>query len=232
MQISLLYVTHPDKKHAEVLCKKLIDEHLIACANIFSIQSHYIWNGAHVDDGEFVSILKTLPQLVQKVRTRSSNSLWMRPDVSYPAGIVLWITGGNPPVLEQMTQSSGNGIGRVVFDSLEIPADEAFDHGVYLFLRSIAVARHCQLDLLRRVFEDFQSHGNGRRNRYPLGPSQLEHALHVLAVKRRLDRHHRRQPPLNELLQTEVDLPQFFLCCELCTQLHGPEVTEHDPLPP
>jgi len=70
MQISLLYVTHPDKKHAEVLCKKLIDEHLIACANIFSIQSHYIWNGAHVDDGEFVSILKTLPQLVQKVRTR------------------------------------------------------------------------------------------------------------------------------------------------------------------
>ena len=70
MQISLLYVTHPDKKHAETLSKKLIDEHLIACANIFPIQSHFIWEGTLAEDGEYVSILKTHPQLVPKLRAR------------------------------------------------------------------------------------------------------------------------------------------------------------------
>ena len=55
----LLYVTHPDKEHASRIAGTLIKEKLIACANIFPIDSMYEWEGGLVEETEYVTILKT-----------------------------------------------------------------------------------------------------------------------------------------------------------------------------
>jgi periplasmic divalent cation tolerance protein len=55
----LFYVTHPDEKTAQSITQNLLEKKLIACANIFPIQSSYWWMGAVQNDKETVSILKT-----------------------------------------------------------------------------------------------------------------------------------------------------------------------------
>jgi periplasmic divalent cation tolerance protein len=59
MAFLLVYITYPDLKTAQVIVKKLLKNKLIACANIFPIQSIYLSNSSIKNDNEFVSILKT-----------------------------------------------------------------------------------------------------------------------------------------------------------------------------
>lgn len=62
----ILYVTHPNKEHAVSILNKLMEEKLVACGNIFPVQSHYPWEGKMLSEGEFVSILKTIKELEEK----------------------------------------------------------------------------------------------------------------------------------------------------------------------
>ena len=55
----LVYVTFPDLRTAKKICKVLLKERLIACANIFRIRSLYNWEGKINDANEFVAIMKT-----------------------------------------------------------------------------------------------------------------------------------------------------------------------------
>lgn len=59
MPFLVFYVTHPDEATARQIATRLLDERLIACANIFPIQSMYRWEGAIQQENEWVSILKT-----------------------------------------------------------------------------------------------------------------------------------------------------------------------------
>ncbi len=59
MSFIAIYITHASKENAQKLCNKLLEQHLIACANIFPIQSHYHWQGNIERDDEWVSIVKT-----------------------------------------------------------------------------------------------------------------------------------------------------------------------------
>jgi len=71
MAFIIVYITHPNKEHATSISGVLIKEKLVACSNIFPINSSYWWQGQVVNEDEFVSIVKTradlYPELVSKV---------------------------------------------------------------------------------------------------------------------------------------------------------------------
>ena len=55
----MVYVTHKNIEDAKEICKILIDCKLIACANLYPIESLYKWKDEFVNEKEIVSILKT-----------------------------------------------------------------------------------------------------------------------------------------------------------------------------
>lgn len=63
MPFLLFYVTYPDEATAQRISGELLDRKLIACANVFPMASAYWWQGAVQREGEWVSILKTRPDL-------------------------------------------------------------------------------------------------------------------------------------------------------------------------
>lgn len=59
MPFLLAYITHPDEQTARRIADQLLQQRLIACVNIFPIESAYWWQGAIQRDGEWVSLVKT-----------------------------------------------------------------------------------------------------------------------------------------------------------------------------
>ncbi len=57
-----VYITIENTKEAKKLCAMLIEEKLIACANIFPIESMYVWKDKLVEDKEAVIIAKTFDE--------------------------------------------------------------------------------------------------------------------------------------------------------------------------
>lgn len=57
--MALIYITCKDKREAEKISLHLLKKRLIACANIFPIQSRYWWNKKIVNGSEFAIIAKT-----------------------------------------------------------------------------------------------------------------------------------------------------------------------------
>ncbi len=69
--VSLLYVTTKDKEEATTIAKTLLDERLIACANIIDgMESLYRWQDKIQNDIETVLLLKTDTTLVKDVIQR------------------------------------------------------------------------------------------------------------------------------------------------------------------
>jgi periplasmic divalent cation tolerance protein len=66
-EISLLYITHPSEDHAKKISAILLDNKLIACANLFPVSSTYFWQGQLENENEWVSLIKTIPGLVDKI---------------------------------------------------------------------------------------------------------------------------------------------------------------------
>lgn len=67
MGFTVFYVPCKDETDARRIGDALLQERLVACYNIFPIQSAYHWQGAIESEGETVLILKTQPKLVQDV---------------------------------------------------------------------------------------------------------------------------------------------------------------------
>ena len=68
-----IQVTFPDEKTAREICNQVIVEKLAACANIFPVQSRYIWKGNFQEDTEYAALLKTDPDalvaLTERIKT-------------------------------------------------------------------------------------------------------------------------------------------------------------------
>ncbi len=62
-----LYTTLPKRRKARQILKHLLQEHLVACGNIFKIDSAYIWNGEITEDREYVLLLKTMAEKKERV---------------------------------------------------------------------------------------------------------------------------------------------------------------------
>lgn len=59
MNIILVYVTNENEKEAKILADKLLQARLIACANIFPMESSYWWMQNLENASEYVSLFKT-----------------------------------------------------------------------------------------------------------------------------------------------------------------------------
>ena len=70
MALVMLYVTHADMESAEAMCSILLEERLIACANLFDIDSMYRWNGELANESEVVSLLKTEQRMADELEAR------------------------------------------------------------------------------------------------------------------------------------------------------------------
>lgn len=67
MKINLIYITNPNKKVAKKIAQHLLQKRLVACVNIFPINSLYWWEGSIAKEKEFVLIAKTVPKNFEKV---------------------------------------------------------------------------------------------------------------------------------------------------------------------
>lgn len=64
----LVYVTNPSREKAKEIAKYLLKKRLIACANIFPIESLYHWKGKLVEEKEHILILKTLDRYFGRIK--------------------------------------------------------------------------------------------------------------------------------------------------------------------
>lgn len=64
----VIYVTYPNEEEATKLCSRLLELGLIACANIYPIQSMYRWEGKINKEKEWISILKSSEQNWEKLQ--------------------------------------------------------------------------------------------------------------------------------------------------------------------
>lgn len=68
MNLILIYITNPTKQEAKKIARHLLEKKLVACANIFPIESTYWWKGKIVDGKEFILIVKTKNNNFEKVK--------------------------------------------------------------------------------------------------------------------------------------------------------------------
>lgn len=67
----LILSTAPDRKAAERLARTLLDERLVACANLLpGVISLYRWKGEVRTDDEVMLLLKTTPERAERVFER------------------------------------------------------------------------------------------------------------------------------------------------------------------
>lgn len=64
----LVYITNKDKSEAKKVAKHLLEKNLIACANIFPIESMYEWKGKLAEESEYVLIGKTSENKYKEVK--------------------------------------------------------------------------------------------------------------------------------------------------------------------
>ena len=103
--LRLLYITTSDKKEAQEIGRKLVEQNLAACANIIDgMQSIYKWEGEVKGDNECVLLIKTHYSRVKKV-TRLIKEMH---SYDVPAIVSLTITEdeGNMEYLEWLEKMS------------------------------------------------------------------------------------------------------------------------------
>lgn len=71
MEIALIYTTFPDAAAARGAARALLDEGLIACANVFAPHAAlYRWEGAVRQEAEVAALLKTTPERAEQAAQR------------------------------------------------------------------------------------------------------------------------------------------------------------------
>ena len=68
MSFIIIYITHKNKQQAKKVVNHLLKKKLIACANIFPIESMYTWKNKIQNEKEIVSLIKTKKSLWDKIR--------------------------------------------------------------------------------------------------------------------------------------------------------------------
>jgi len=68
MTFIFVYITNPSKKIARKIALYLLKKRLVACANIFPIESSYWWKGKIENTKEVVLVVKTRKENFNKVK--------------------------------------------------------------------------------------------------------------------------------------------------------------------
>lgn len=78
----LIFSTLANKKEARKIGKGLLKKKLIACYNLFPVESSYWWKGKIIDDKEVLMILKTKKESFEKVeKFILQNSSYKTPEI-------------------------------------------------------------------------------------------------------------------------------------------------------
>jgi periplasmic divalent cation tolerance protein len=100
MSLLVYYTTYPDKETAQKISRILLEKQLIACANLYPIDSLYHWKGEIVEEQEWVAILKSSAQLKdQLIQTIKDIHPYDVPC------IVHWDADANPEYLKWVKES-------------------------------------------------------------------------------------------------------------------------------
>ena len=67
---SIIYITAGDMAQARMIGRKLVEERLAACVNIFPITSIFRWKGNIDEANEFVIIVKTKSDKVKDIEKK------------------------------------------------------------------------------------------------------------------------------------------------------------------
>lgn len=95
--------TAPSVEKGREIARVLVGEGLAACVNVLPIaHSIYRWKGELCDDAEALCVIKTRADRVETLRARL---IAIHP-YELPELIVLDITGGHPPYLQWIDESS------------------------------------------------------------------------------------------------------------------------------
>jgi periplasmic divalent cation tolerance protein len=95
--VVVIFVTAPDEKVAESIARTLVQERLVACANIVpGLRSHYWWDGEVQEASELLMLLKARKSDVQAVAKRVQE---LHP-YEVPEVVALDILGGLPAYVE------------------------------------------------------------------------------------------------------------------------------------
>jgi periplasmic divalent cation tolerance protein len=100
-------VTAPDEACAAAIARALVEERLIACANLLpQMRSIYRWEGKVVDEPEVLLVMKIDRSAFEQVRERV---VQLHP-YQVPEVVCLDVSAGHPPYLQWVlaqTQSAG-----------------------------------------------------------------------------------------------------------------------------
>jgi periplasmic divalent cation tolerance protein len=97
MEFRLVYITAGSRDAAKTIGRALVEERLVACANVIDgMDSIYWWEGKLTEDREAVLIVKTRAELVAAVtaRVKALHSY------TVPCVVALPILDGNPAYLD------------------------------------------------------------------------------------------------------------------------------------
>ncbi|MFH1316240.1 MAG: divalent-cation tolerance protein CutA [Candidatus Woesearchaeota archaeon] len=64
----LIYITCKDREEAKKLSKILLEKRLIACSNLFPVESMYWWKGKIEDQDEYALIAKSTEDKFNKIK--------------------------------------------------------------------------------------------------------------------------------------------------------------------
>ena len=99
----IVKTTFPDKASAQAMAKSLIEDKVVACAQIIGpIESHYFWDGDTQVEEEFILLLKTTEKQKQTVVT----SLTDQHPYDTPEIIVLPILDGSKGYLDWIAKQT------------------------------------------------------------------------------------------------------------------------------
>ncbi len=70
MTISALYVTFPNEEEAKRMATSLLEQRLVACANLSDIRSLYLWQAAVTDEKEVGCLMKTSVSRLESARKK------------------------------------------------------------------------------------------------------------------------------------------------------------------
>ena len=65
--MTIVYTVFSNKREAQKIINTLIKDKLIACANFWPIESHYVWKGKKEEAREYACFIKTLKKNYKKV---------------------------------------------------------------------------------------------------------------------------------------------------------------------
>jgi len=102
MKLSLGYITAPTKAEAKEIAVSLVEEGLVACANVIpGVESYFLWEGEMAKATEYVIILKT------KAKNQDKIVRFVKELHSYECPCVTFmpIEGGNEDFLNWVEES-------------------------------------------------------------------------------------------------------------------------------